>query len=85
MEHMAVQQDCRHYLGRTIASGEVVQRCRLTANVSDPFGCPEGCLFYEQRALSDAGWTQGSPTPMSNTADGLLDLPKVSKRRRKKR
>jgi hypothetical protein len=81
---MAVREDCRHYLGRTTATGDVVQRCRVTANSVDPFACPDGCLFLESRAISDAGWAQGSPTPMSNTADGLADLPKVPKRRRKR-
>jgi hypothetical protein len=82
---MAVCKDCRHYLGRTTPSGEVMQRCRVAANTDDPFACPEGCLFLESRALSDAGWTQASATPMSNTADGLIGLPKASKRRKKRR
>jgi hypothetical protein len=82
---MAVNQSCRHYLGRSSPSGEVVQRCRVSANGEDPFSCPDDCLFFEPRAVNDAGWAVGSPTPMSNTADGLLDLPKTPRRRRKRR
>jgi hypothetical protein len=82
---MAVREDCRHYLGRTTSSGEVLQRCRVGANGDNPFACPDECLFFEARHVSNAGWTQGSATPMSNTADGLVDLPRLSKRRKKKR
>ncbi|QGG96433.1 hypothetical protein [Actinomarinicola tropica] len=54
---MAVRQDCRHYSSRTVSSGEVVQRCRLDANETAPFACPEHCLFFEPRPISGAGWT----------------------------
>jgi hypothetical protein len=84
MGPMSVREDCRHYLGRTTASGEVVQRCRVGVNEESPFACPEECLFFEGRSVSDAGWTQGSTTPMTNTADGLAGLPRTSKRRRKR-
>lgn len=53
---MAVRKDCRHYSTRTVASGETVQRCRLGANTDAPFACPEDCLFFEPRSLSNAGW-----------------------------
>ena len=53
---MPVRQDCRHYSTRTTATGEVVQRCRLGANTDAPFTCPEGCLFFEPRSITDAGW-----------------------------
>jgi hypothetical protein len=59
---VAVRPDCRHYSTRTVASGEVVERCRVDANEKVPFACPEGCLFFEPRAVSDAGWHQ-SPKP----------------------
>jgi hypothetical protein len=36
----------------------VVERCRVDANEKVPFACPEGCLFFEPRAVSDAGWHQ---------------------------
>jgi hypothetical protein len=72
---MGVRADCRHYLRRSTAAGDVSERCRLEVNQSDPFACPEGCLFFEERALSDAGWAVGSATPLSNTADGLAHLP----------
>ncbi len=29
----------------------------MGANEQLPFACPEGCLFYEPRNVSDAGWT----------------------------
>lgn len=51
-----VQEDCRHYSSRSTAAGDVLQRCRLGANEEMPFACPEGCLFYEPRKISDAGW-----------------------------
>ena len=55
---MAVRKDCRHYSSRTLPTGEQVERCRLDANLAVPFACPEGCLFFEPRAISEAGWTQ---------------------------
>ncbi len=54
---MGVRADCRHYVERTTAGAEKVQRCRLDVADLDPFGCPEGCLFFEARAITDAGWT----------------------------
>jgi hypothetical protein len=35
---------------------ERVERCRVGASESLPFACPEGCLFYERRTTSSAGW-----------------------------
>jgi hypothetical protein len=55
---MGVREDCRHYSTRSTAGGEVVQRCRLGVNDDAPFACPEGCLFFEPRSLTDAGWTR---------------------------
>jgi len=55
---VAVRPDCRHYSTRTLPSGEVVERCRVDANEKVPFACPEGCLFFEPRAVSAAGWVQ---------------------------
>ena len=82
---MGVRDDCRHYLHRSAPRGEVLQRCRLSVNAENPFACPEGCVFFEARSLSGAGWAQAPAQPMSNTADGLLDLPPTSKRRRGKK
>jgi hypothetical protein len=56
MSAMGVRQDCRHYSTRTVSGGEVIQRCRLGANEEAPFACPEGCLFFEPRSITDAGW-----------------------------
>ncbi len=54
---MDVREDCRHYSSRTVAA-ELVQRCRLEVNDDMPFGCPEACVFFEPRNISDAGWRQ---------------------------
>jgi hypothetical protein len=55
---MGVRADCRHYAERTSAGAvEKIQRCRLDVADLDPFACPEGCLFFEERKISDAGWT----------------------------
>ncbi len=53
---MAVREDCRHYSSRSTGTGDLVQRCRLGANDEAPFACPEGCLFFEPRLVSEAGW-----------------------------
>lgn len=58
---MGVRTDCRHYSSRTIANGDLVQRCRLDAAETVPFACPEGCLFFESRSISEAGWTRQEP------------------------
>jgi len=60
---VAVRPDCRHYSTRTLPTSEVVERCRVDANEKVPFACPEGCLFFEPRAVSDAGWHQAPPRP----------------------
>ena len=54
---MGVRRDCRHYVERTTAGGEKIQRCRLDVAQLDPFACPDGCLFFEARTITDAGWT----------------------------
>jgi hypothetical protein len=61
MTSMGVRTDCRHYGLRTLASGDEVQRCRLGVNEEAPFACPDGCLFFEPRVISDAGWQQPDP------------------------
>lgn len=53
---MAVREDCRHYVMQSVRGGERIERCRLSANEALPFACPEGCLFYERRWTSTAGW-----------------------------
>lgn len=53
---MAVRKDCRHYSTRSTASGDLVQRCRLGSAQQAPFACPDDCLFFEPRSLSNAGW-----------------------------
>jgi hypothetical protein len=78
---MAVRVDCRHYLARTVNAHEVAQRCRIGAATDVPFACPDGCLFFEPRPVSGAGWAQAPRTPMSNTADGLANLPPEKRKR----
>lgn len=53
---MAVREDCRHYSTRSVGGGEVVQRCRVDMAEQAPFACPEHCLFFEGRSITDAGW-----------------------------
>jgi hypothetical protein len=52
---MGVRPDCRHYSSRSMGD-ELLQRCRIGANEDTPFACPEGCLFFEPRQISSAGW-----------------------------
>ena len=56
---MAVNADCRHYIMQTTGRGEKLERCRVDANEQLPFACPEGCVFYEPRKVSQAGWHVG--------------------------
>jgi hypothetical protein len=67
---MAVRTDCRHYVMRSAAAGDRIQRCRLDANLTDPFGCPDGCVFYEARGISAAGWQVGPSGGGSPHPDG---------------
>lgn len=55
---MAVRTDCRHYSSRTVGARDLVQRCRVDAAEQAPFACPEGCLFFEPRSITDAGWSR---------------------------
>jgi hypothetical protein len=47
---------------QTTARGEKLERCKLGANDPLPFSCPDGCVFYEARRVSSAGW-QVPPNP----------------------
>lgn len=85
MVTVSVREDCRHYIQRTTHGGEVLQRCRLGAAEERPFACPDGCLFFENRVLSTAGWAKGTDQPMSNTALGLSGLPPPGKYKKKGR
>lgn len=82
---MGVREDCRHYLHRSTPAGEALQRCRLSVNEEHPFACPEGCLFFEDRTVMGAGWTPAPTERMSNTADGLQNLPPQKRRRGRRR
>lgn len=54
-----MRTDCRHFSTRSTPVGDTIRRCRLGANEEVPFACPEGCLFFEPRSVSDTGWTKG--------------------------
>ncbi len=56
MVTVPVNADCRHYVMQTTRTGDKVERCKLGANETFPFACPEGCVFYEPRRVSSAGW-----------------------------
>jgi hypothetical protein len=58
---MGVRADCRHYVLRTTAAGDRLEKCRLDVADPLPFGCPEDCLFFEPRTISSAGWTVDDP------------------------
>lgn len=60
---MAVREDCRHYIMQSVRGGERLERCRLGVNEQLPFACPEGCLFYERRSTSSAGWQVAKKSP----------------------
>lgn len=51
-----VNDNCRHYVMQTTAGGEKLERCKLGANQQLPFACPDGCVFFEARSVSSAGW-----------------------------
>ena len=53
-----MREDCRHYSTRSTPTGDVLQRCRLGANEEMPFACPEHCLFFEPRTITDTGWSR---------------------------
>jgi hypothetical protein len=53
---MSVRDDCRHYVMVTVVRGDRLERCRLGANEPIPFACPQGCVFFESRSTSTAGW-----------------------------
>lgn len=57
---MAARTDCRHYSSRSLGTGDVVERCKLDAAEAMPFSCPDDCLFFEGRSISDSGWQHPS-------------------------
>jgi hypothetical protein len=58
---VSVNDDCRHYVMQTTPRGDKIERCKIDANEPLPFACPEGCVFYEQRRVSSAGWQVHRP------------------------
>ena len=63
MPPVGIREDCRHYSSRTVASGDLVQRCRVDAADQAPFACPADCLFFEPRSITDAGWRRAPEDP----------------------
>ena len=59
---MTVREDCRHYSSRTVGAGDLVQRCKVDFAATAPFACPEDCLFFESRVITDASWRRGPDT-----------------------
>ena len=66
---MSVKEDCRHYVMQTTRAGEKLERCRVDANEQLPFACPDGCVFYEPRRVSGAGWQVGPDPRRPGSAD----------------
>jgi len=58
---MVARTDCRHYSRRTIGSGDIVERCKLGMATEYPFDCPDDCVFFEPRLISDTGWQKERP------------------------
>ena len=58
---VSVREDCRHYSTRSTPTGDVLQRCRLSMAEEMPFACPEDCLFFEPRSITDTGWSRLDP------------------------
>jgi hypothetical protein len=63
MAAVSVAEDCRHYVMQSVGSGERTERCRVGAAEALPFACPDGCLFFERRSTSSAGWHVAPPRP----------------------
>ena len=59
---MAVREDSRAYATSNTPKVEIVRRCRAAANGRAPFACPEHCLFFESRSITDAGWRRFDDT-----------------------
>jgi hypothetical protein len=56
-----VNEDCRYYVMQSTRSGDKLERCKVDANEQLPFACPEGCVFYQRRSISSAGWQVQRP------------------------
>ncbi len=57
---MGAREDCRHYVRRSTAGGDAIEQCKLAVSLTDPFGCPDDCLFHEARRISDVGFQRSS-------------------------
>jgi hypothetical protein len=46
---------------QTTRGNDKLERCKVDANEPLPFACPQGCVFYEPRRVSSAGWQIQAP------------------------
>jgi len=60
-----IQEQCKHLIVRTVSNGERTLKCKLDVNEHMPFACPEGCVFFEPKTTSSAGWQVRRPKPDS--------------------
>jgi hypothetical protein len=45
----------------------------VEANDTAPFACPDGCLFFEPRAISETGWERFAEPEEGWGEGGLTD------------
>jgi hypothetical protein len=50
-----IRTDCKHYSSRETPSG-TIEKCRMDMAQVIPFDCPDQCIFFEPRGVSDTGW-----------------------------
>jgi hypothetical protein len=72
---MGVQANCRHYSSRSTPAGDVLERCRIGVNQEMPFACPDDCVFFEPRKISDTGWLRVDRPDDRPDDDGPGDHP----------
>ena len=58
-----INEECKYLISRTMANNERILKCKLDANQDVPFACPEGCVFFERKTTSSAGWQVGFKRP----------------------
>ncbi len=73
---MGVRADCRHYVMRSVGTGERVEQCRLGAGGHVPFACPEGCVLFEARVTSSAGWRVRGPATQQEPGERAGNEPR---------
>ena len=58
-----ILEECKYLIVRTMVNGERTLKCKLGVNQEMPFACPEGCVFFEKKNISNAGWQVGLRKP----------------------